>query len=157
MNELLVPGVRRLVWRDFLSSMLTRVILGMWGFVIVFEAIGRLGGAQAAAIHRYGSVNLFVLAFLATIIAVPLLWWRINGIRQVFRHGVIRQATVIEVQRRGATVGVWVELQHAGRTLQRRNVVKRSQGVVPTVDSAVDVVLDPEQPERSFVCMLYVD
>lgn len=152
-----VPSIRTVLWRDFLASALARVGLGVWGFVIVFELIGRLGGEQTARIHAYGSTNLLWIACVASAVAIPLLAWRIRVIRTTFGQGTALPATVIATESQSTLRAIWVEYRHRGETVQRRNAVRHSAAAIPKVGATVTVLVSPANPQVAFIRELYVD
>ncbi|TVQ87334.1 MAG: hypothetical protein EA397_18630 [Deltaproteobacteria bacterium] len=151
------PTSRTILWRDFLASALARVGLGIWGFVILFELMGRLGGAQAAAIHRYGSANLWMLALGMSTLALPLLLWRISVIRRVLLEGRPLQAKVVQCQEQQTMCAVWVEYVLEGETYQRRNAVRHGGPRRLQIGQQVTVMVAPNAPHVGFVRELYED
>ena len=151
------PTVRTVLWRDFLASALARVGIGVWGFVAVFELIGRLGGEQAARIHAFGAMNLLWIAMIASAIAVPLLAWRVTVIRNTFSHGQVLPATVVAIETQSNLRAIWVEYRHQGQTVRRRNAVRHSAAALPTIGAQVTVSISPANPQVAFIRELYVD
>jgi hypothetical protein len=148
------PSLGTLVWRDFLAALATRVAVAIWGFVLVFELIGRLGGAQAAAIHAYGSGNLLLIALAGNAVALPFLAWRLWSLRRVFADGVAVPGKVTEARSQQATWTVWVEYRFEGEIHEVRNAVKRP-GEPPREGTPVTVVVHPAAPSRGLVAELY--
>lgn len=151
------PSVVSVLWRDFLASALTRVGVGVWGFVIAFELIGRLGGGQAAAIHAWGASNLLMLASIASIVALPLLAWRTAVIRRTFASGSQIRATVVAAESHTNLRAVWVEYQVGGEVYRRRNAVRHSGRPMPKIGDEVTIVVDASDPNVGFVRELYLD
>lgn len=151
------PTPLAVIWRDFLASALTRVAVGVWGFVLVFELIGRLGGAQAAEIHAWGSGNLLGVALVLSGIATPLVVWRVVGIRRAFRLGHRTPATVVAVEVQPTMRAVWVEYRAGGEVVRRRNAVRHSGRPLPEIGQPVTVFVAPDDPRIGFVAELYLD
>jgi hypothetical protein len=151
------PSVGSVLWRDFLASALARVGVGVWGFVVAFEAIGRLGGEQAATIHAWGAGNLLALAAMGSAVAIPLMVWRTVVIRRTFASGTPVRGAVVAAESHPNLRAVWVEYRVGGETYRRRNAVRHSGRPMPKIGDDVTVVVDPSDPNVGFVRELYLD
>lgn len=151
------PPLKSLLWRDFLASALARVGIGVWGFVILFELIGRFGGEQAAMIHAFGAGNLLAIAAVASAVALPLLWWRLSVLQRVLSDGRPIPAKVVSTENQQTMRAVWVEYELDGEILRRRNAVRHSGRRPLEIGQEVTLIIAPNANHIGFVRELYED
>jgi hypothetical protein len=150
------PAAFRIIKTDYLSSL--AVILPLIGFVLYV-----LTGVFGLHIIRRGEdvtyAPLFLrMALIATVIGVPLLFWRLKSIQSLFARAIEVPGTIVSAnfhRGRGRIEFIYfvqgVEYS-GGAAVQENATVSR----LLSRDEAI-VVVDPSNPKKAFLRDLFAD
>jgi hypothetical protein len=139
------PSVLRILRTDYLASMTVLAPLVLWGMAIFFPIFGQTDSAFFVS-----------LAGAVTVIALPVLLWRVSVISSTLING-IDVAGVISgagfFRGRGRITYIY---SYQGEKLKCSNAVQQNkQTNALAVGSSVTVILDPNNPKRAFIRELY--
>lgn len=135
-----------IVRNDFTASLAVLGPAVIWAMAVAFRF---LSNAEAA--------DYLWLAEAATLVAVPILLWRVSFIRNVIDEGIDAQGTVLDshfFRGRGRVTYVY---SYLGDKLQTSNAVQHNKLTAAlTQGSSVTIALDPNNPKRAFIRRLYI-
>jgi hypothetical protein len=139
------PSLFRIVRTDYLASLAVLAPLVVWGMAVIFPLLGETDAAFDIS-----------LAGVVTVIALPVLLWRVAVISNTLTNGIDVAGVISNASFFRGRGRIDYVYSYQGEKLQSSNAVHQNkQTSALTMGSSVTVVLDPNNPKRAFVRELY--
>jgi hypothetical protein len=152
------PSIVRIIQSDYIATLallFPLVFLGMYVVIAVFGFIPGLGGRDP--IMADGSPFFFWGTIIAALIGLPLAYWRVKIVRDVFKRGVEVPGVVLDVKFFRDRGSVSYQYPYDGQTLLGFNAIAKTKRTAALrKDAPVVLIVDKENPAKAFVRDLYV-
>ena len=152
-----MPTIRAVLWRDFVAATYTRIVLGLWSFVLIMGALSVVLSGEQAFVARHAANNLALASLAASAVLGLIVGLRVRMVRAIFAAGRQVPGTVDTVTPVGSTIVVDFTYDPGSGPVQGQNKLKRtraSAGLAP--GQRVQVAIDPAAPERALVVVGYL-
>jgi hypothetical protein len=153
------PNFSRLIQVDYPSAIYFLMPVLLWGFFLFFALIGVLsGGLEQAVFTRPNFISVTLIGAVgATVLFLPLLYFRFRRFRNFFTNGVEITGKIEGVgfnRERGA---IEVSYRYQGEDFNCRSAIFKSD-LTKDLKSGKDILLvvDPEKPGKAYIKDLYL-
>jgi hypothetical protein len=149
------PSAPRVIWTDFIAFFTALMPIIMWAIFIVVATV------RAMPDIRWGRGSLtsapVYLPMVFTVVAIPILVWRVWGIRRLFADGIEVPGSVTDVSFFRGRGYVKYTYRHPDVTYSGYNAIMQT-GPAKSLKPGdqVTIVLRRENPKRAAVCELYL-
>lgn len=152
------PSMFRIVQSDYLTGLSILVVVVFWGMYVAIAYFGFFPGLRGRSPLTGSDAPFFLdLSIIATLIAVPLIIWRIHSFHSIFVRGVEVTGRITSIsffRDRGRVEYTYV---YQGKSYESGNAIHKT-GRTKTLqpDSEITLVVDRENPKRALIRDLYV-
>ncbi len=141
------PRMWRILKSDYLSRVLGTASLVLWALYLA-SAFGFL--------HRTGGTIYLLFAGVVTAISVPLFFVRLQRIKHLFANGILIKGEIERVQFLKGASRVEYKFSFGSQEIKTGAAVNKTATVKQLrAGQQVELVVDPQNPKRSFIVDLY--
>lgn len=152
------PSIFRIIQSDYIAMLALLVPLVFLGMYVVIAVFGFFPGLRGRdPIMADGAPFFFWGTIIAALAGLPLAYWRVKIVRDVFKRGVEVPGVVLDVKFFRDRGSVSYQYPYNGQTLVGFNAIsKNSRTTALRKDAPIVLIVDKETPAKAFVRDQYV-